>query len=87
MKAFLLTLLSALIFSPALAHHSVAEYDRSTRHEMQGTLVGVRWRNPHVTFTVRVTDPSEYAGYVPTRPLHGPGYAQRDDDAATDAVH
>lgn len=36
------------------AHHSTAEYDTSTVVELTGELVGVRWRNPHVMFTVRV---------------------------------
>ncbi|MGI9260003.1 MAG: DUF6152 family protein [Gammaproteobacteria bacterium] len=58
MRAILSALISVLLISPTLAHHSVAEYDRSTLREIEGTLVGVRWRNPHVTFTVRVTDPS-----------------------------
>lgn len=35
------------------AHHSFAIYDRSVIHEIEGELVDVRWRNPHVTFTVR----------------------------------
>jgi len=37
----------------AIAHHSNAEYERSTVHEIEGELIDVRWRNPHVQFTVR----------------------------------
>ncbi|MFL2546906.1 MAG: DUF6152 family protein [Candidatus Rariloculaceae bacterium] len=38
------------------AHHSFSIYDRSVVHELEGELVGVRWRNPHVMFTVRAED-------------------------------
>ena len=58
MKPLLSILISLVLIKTALAHHSVAAYDRSTLHEIEGTLVGVRWRNPHVAFTVRVSDPS-----------------------------
>jgi len=37
----------------ARAHHSFAEYDRESIHEIEGELIDVRWRNPHVMFTVR----------------------------------
>ena len=57
MKHALLKLALLLSVSPALAHHSVAAFDRSVLHEIEGTLVDVRWRNPHVTFIVRVSDP------------------------------
>lgn len=40
------------------AHHSTAEYDRNVIRELEGVLVGVRWRNPHVMFTVQVGDAS-----------------------------
>ena len=39
-------------------HHSTAEYDRSVIRELEGVLVGVHWRNPHVMFTVQVSDPN-----------------------------
>ncbi len=52
---------SLVLIGPAWAHHSVAEYDRSTLHELEGELVEVRWRNPHVIFTVRVADTNEEA--------------------------
>lgn len=46
---------AALAVLPVLvsAHHSVAEYDRSAIREIEGELVDVIWRNPHVRFTVR----------------------------------
>lgn len=38
------------------AHHSFAGYDRSVVRDMEGDVVDVHWRNPHVTFTVRAED-------------------------------
>lgn len=54
----LVTCLLSLVILPmvAHAHHSFAIYDRSVIHEIEGELVGVRWRNPHVMFTVRTED-------------------------------
>jgi hypothetical protein len=43
----------ALLPFIASAHHSTAEYDGAVIEEIAGTLTGVRWRNPHVRFTVR----------------------------------
>ncbi len=54
-RTLLSALLSMVLVTPTLAHHSVAGYDRTTLHEIEGTLVDVRWRNPHVTFIVRVS--------------------------------
>jgi len=39
------------------AHHSRAHFSADLV-ELTGQLVGVDWRNPHVLFTLRVTDPS-----------------------------
>ena len=39
---------------PIAAHHSGSEYDRTTV-EVEGTLVDLSWRNPHVHFGVRTT--------------------------------
>ena len=47
----LLLLCAAL---PIGAHHSGSEYDRTTV-EVEGTLVELSWRNPHVHFGVRTT--------------------------------
>jgi hypothetical protein len=47
----LLLLCAAL---PIEAHHSGSEYDRTTV-EVEGTLVELSWRNPHVHFGVRTT--------------------------------
>ncbi|MGI9221473.1 MAG: DUF6152 family protein [Woeseiaceae bacterium] len=38
------------------AHHSRIQYDTSTIVEMSGEIVAVRWRNPHVMYTMRVPD-------------------------------
>ena len=37
----------------SIAHHSNAEYDRDAVREIEGELIEVNWRNPHVEFTVR----------------------------------
>ena len=50
--AAILSLLLALPFG-ASAHHSLAEYDRSAAEEVEGEVVRVLWRNPHVRFTLR----------------------------------
>ncbi len=52
-----LSLIAMLAMPLALhAHHSQAEYDRGTMLELEGELIDVRWRNPHVTLTVRAED-------------------------------
>ena len=53
---FVAAILVGLVVRPAgvSAHHSTAEYDTSAFVELTGELVGVRWRNPHVMFTVCV---------------------------------
>jgi len=51
----LIAVAAVLSASIAWSHHSVAEYDRSVLHELEGTLVDVQWRNPHVAFTLRET--------------------------------
>lgn len=41
----------------AVGHHSVAAwFDQSQMIEIEGELVELRWRNPHVLFTIRSTD-------------------------------
>jgi len=46
----------AVLPALAIAHHSVAEYDRGEIREIEGELVEVAWRNPHVRFIVRALD-------------------------------
>ncbi len=55
--------LGLLILSTVVnAHHSTAEYGRIVVHELQGERVNARWSNPHVTFTVRVSDANGEVG-------------------------
>jgi hypothetical protein len=53
MKFATIVLTLSVLPMAAYAHHSFAIYDRSVIHEIEGALVAVRWRNSHVTFTVR----------------------------------
>ena len=48
--------LFASLSGVAFAHHSNAEYDRSVLHEIEGEIVSVRWRNPHIAFEVATTN-------------------------------
>jgi hypothetical protein len=41
---------------PAAAHHSMAEFDRSSVTELEGEVVAVAWRNPHILLDVETTD-------------------------------
>jgi hypothetical protein len=41
---------------PALGHHSFAMYDTASVIEIEGELAEIRWRNPHVRFTLNVSD-------------------------------
>ncbi len=43
-----------LISASAPAHHSRIQYDTTAIVEMSGEIIAVRWRNPHVMFTLRV---------------------------------
>lgn len=57
MKTLSWSVLALLLLSgAAFAHHSTAEYDRSVIRELEGELVEVHWRNPHVTFKLRAVD-------------------------------
>lgn len=45
---------ASLVGSPALAHHSFfGRFDTSTLIELEGEVVELEWRNPHVYMTVR----------------------------------
>ena len=46
------------IYSPGYAHHSFFAYDDSQLVDVQGKVITKIWRNPHVSFTVSVTDES-----------------------------
>jgi Family of unknown function (DUF6152) len=68
----------ALVSGSAAAHHSTAEYDRSTLRELEGELTEVRWRNPHVMVKLRIQNAAgaaedwELAG-LPISLLEGAG--------------
>ena len=48
----------ALVLFPfvASAHHSFAEFDTGDTMEIEGQVVAVNWKNPHVTLTLRSSD-------------------------------
>ncbi len=54
MKMARSALLILMLPSIALAHHSRAAYDLDVVTVVEGNLVAVRWRNPHIVFTLRV---------------------------------
>lgn len=41
-----------LLSTPALAHHSYADYARDQLSEFRGTLTRIRWANPHILLTL-----------------------------------
>ncbi len=56
MPRLTLSILFAILLAPlpALAHHSAAGlYDEDVFQEVEGEIVAVLWRNPHVSFTIR----------------------------------
>jgi len=56
LMCFLLVIFLSNVPAVVFAHHSNAEYDRSTFTEIEGEIVGVIWRNPHVGLWVDVID-------------------------------
>ena len=57
----------ALVSGSAAAHHSTAEYDRSTLRELEGELTEVRWRNPHVMVKLRTAKRRRSSGGLGAR--------------------
>ena len=57
MKNAIVILGTLVLCAQGWTHHSFADYDRGEVRELEGELVNVRWRNPHVVFTVRVVEP------------------------------
>ena len=55
MRTVLFTVL-AVCSGSALAHHSRIQYDQTTYVELEGEIVRMRWRNPHIVYHMRVTD-------------------------------
>ena len=56
-KAWLLCLAS--FGTAAHAHHSYTEFDEKQIVEIEGTLVAVKWQNPHTQLEVRVAGSPE----------------------------
>jgi hypothetical protein len=48
----LLSAVTLLVTSPALAHHSFAAYDETRIRTLEGTVKTFQWTNPHVMLTV-----------------------------------
>lgn len=46
-----------LVALPAGAHHSVAMYDMSREFVLDGTVVDLQWRNPHVYIGIEIVGP------------------------------
>jgi hypothetical protein len=46
-------MLSAAASTAVWAHHSGSEYDDARTVEIEGTLLEVRWQNPHIRLSVR----------------------------------
>lgn len=44
----------------AVAHHSQAEFDNTNTIEMTGEITAAYWRNPHVNFSFRADDGTQY---------------------------
>ena len=57
MKTYVAVLCLLLMPTPLLAHHSNAEYDRTQIVEIEGNIVRVIWRNPHVGLELDVAAP------------------------------
>lgn len=45
----------SLVFGAAPAHHSQAPYDMTSEVVIEGTVVELEWRNPHIAMTLEVT--------------------------------
>ncbi len=59
MRVISFALLIIAIPVSAPAHHSVAGFfDPSENIEIEGVIKAIRWRNPHVTFEIDVSEPS-----------------------------
>jgi hypothetical protein len=90
--AFQSAILGALVVLPVVvtAHHSRVEYTYGAMHEIEGEVIRVLWRNPHIMFTVRAIDAG---GSVKDWVLEGPGagpegigYAPPADDPIAETI-
>ncbi len=72
-RAFQTAIVAAVaLATPALAHHSFADYDDKIRMTLSGTLKEVRFTNPHIGLTVDVRGKG---GVVETWQFGGPSPA------------
>lgn len=53
MRAMAITLGLVALPIVSSAHHSLAEFDRSMLREVEGEVLRVMWRNPHIRFSLR----------------------------------
>jgi hypothetical protein len=58
LRSCLLATVLVAITPAAWTHHSLAEYDPEKLVEIEGTLVELKWQNPHVQFRVRAAAPT-----------------------------
>lgn len=49
-------LMSCFLAATALAHHSFAIFDFETKIEFEGVVDSIKFRNPHIEMTIKVTD-------------------------------
>jgi hypothetical protein len=49
-------LVTALLTTPAMGHHSSAQFDTGTEIVLEGVVTKYDWRNPHVYMTIEITD-------------------------------
>lgn len=59
-----------LASSSTFAHHAAVEFDRGRVVEVEGELISVLWRNPHIRFSIRSTDAT---GAESVWNIEGPG--------------
>ncbi len=52
-----------LVPTPALAHHSYAGFDRTRSKTLEGEVLKVEWRNPHVHLWISVPNPDSPTGH------------------------
>lgn len=55
-----LFLAAAIPAAPVAAHHSYSAFDRKKTVTIEGVLEKVRWKNPHVSLTLRTKDSQIY---------------------------
>ena len=53
---FLVAVSLAALPRSGFSHHSMSEFDREFVTEIEGEVVGLSWRNPHVLFEIATTD-------------------------------